>query len=182
MARVPYLDREDMPAEERQWWDAIVASRGRMFRPFQALLNSPEAAARLAEFGGAAQPEGGLDRPTRVLAILSTARENDCQFQFTSYTRQAREAGIRPEVVAAIRDRKALTALTPKEALPVRVAQELLRTRRLSDRTYQEAVKAYGLRNAINLVLLVGYYSALALGINALEVELEAGVKPELPV
>ena len=51
MARVPYLDREDLAPEGRHVYDEIAGSRGSVALNFKALLNSPEATSRLAALG-----------------------------------------------------------------------------------------------------------------------------------
>ena len=42
MARVPYVQREQLKPEEQKHFDAIAGSRGRL-APTLTLLNSPEA-------------------------------------------------------------------------------------------------------------------------------------------
>ncbi len=51
MARVPYVQREQLQPEEQKHFDAIAGSRGRVGPNFQTLLNSPEAGGRFAGFG-----------------------------------------------------------------------------------------------------------------------------------
>ncbi len=48
----------------------------------------------------------------RELAILTVAREFDCQYAWTSHDSLARQAGVRDEAIAALRDRKAPQGLT----------------------------------------------------------------------
>ena len=43
MARVPYVQREQLPPEQQKHFDSIAGSRGRVGPNFQTLLNSPEA-------------------------------------------------------------------------------------------------------------------------------------------
>lgn len=181
MARVPYLSREDLPEDQRSSWDAIARTRGRVVRPYQLLLHSPKAALLVAELGTYVRFDANLDPVAQELAILATSRENQSQFEFTAHVRLARKAGVREEAINAIRDGRAPAGLTPEEALPVRMAQELVREHGLRDETYQAAVQAYGLRKAIDTVLLVGFYTALGMGIAALGIELQPGTQPELP-
>ena len=51
MARVPYVQREQLKPEEQKHFDAMAGSRGRVGPNFQTLLNSPEAGGRSAGFG-----------------------------------------------------------------------------------------------------------------------------------
>jgi hypothetical protein len=48
MARVPYVQREQLTPEQQPHFDAIAGSRGRVGPNFQTLLNSPEAGGRFA--------------------------------------------------------------------------------------------------------------------------------------
>ena len=70
MARVPYVQREQLTAEQQRHFDAIAGSRGRVGPNFQALLNSPEAGGRFAAFGEYVRFHG--DVPERLLETSST--------------------------------------------------------------------------------------------------------------
>ena len=53
MARVPYVERDELDAEGQQIYDQIAADRGRteVGLQFRALLNSPKAAGHLTSVG-----------------------------------------------------------------------------------------------------------------------------------
>ena len=51
MARVPYVSREDLPADKRGIYDHIVETRGKPANVFLALLNGPDAAEAVAALG-----------------------------------------------------------------------------------------------------------------------------------
>ena len=181
MARVAYLSREDVPPSLRHLVDEITAKRGRLARPFAALLHSPEAAARVASVGSYVRFEAGLDAWVRELAILATARANGSQYEFTHHVDLARQAGVREEAIVALRQGAAPEALESEESLAVRYVQELLHDRKISDATYIAAQERFGLKALVNLTVLVGYYTMLAYVMHALEVELEPDVAPLLP-
>ncbi len=49
------------------------------------------------------------------LAIIATAREKDCGDVWGAHVALARKAGTREEAIAAVRDRKDVSALAPDE-------------------------------------------------------------------
>src|SRR5439155_10294089 len=75
MARVPYVQREQLKPEEQKHFDAIAGSRGRVGPNFQTLLNSPEAGGRFAGFGEYVRFHGDVPERLKELAIITAARE-----------------------------------------------------------------------------------------------------------
>ncbi|MFZ8942424.1 MAG: hypothetical protein ACO2ZK_10670, partial [Gemmobacter sp.] len=67
------------------------------------------------------------------------------------------------------------------EAARLAFAQELLRTRRVSDATYARAVAALGREAVVDLVGILGYYTLISLTINAFEVPLQDGAADPFP-
>ncbi|MFQ5875963.1 MAG: carboxymuconolactone decarboxylase family protein [Dehalococcoidia bacterium] len=180
MPRVPSLSRGDLPENDRYIYDEIASSRGEVVGPFSVLLNSPKAARRIAHLGAYIRFQSALPVSVRELVILTTAREWDCQLEWTSHEPLARKAGIREEAIRAIRDQAAPQGLKPEEATVVRYCQEVLREHRVSEETFREASERFGDQGVTELTATLGYYSMLAAILNALEVEPET--EPLLPL
>src|SRR5439155_12362875 len=119
MARVRPLEREDLPAEHRHIYDDIASSRGRVQPNFKALLNNPLATARMAALGGYVRFETPLSPRAKVLAVLTTARENEGDYVWTANLHQARNAGVDEATIEAIRERRAPQGLALEDALIV---------------------------------------------------------------
>jgi hypothetical protein len=51
----------------------------------------------------------------------------------------------------------------------------------MTDRTFQAILHLLGPQQTVDLIVLVGYYAMLATALNALGIELEAGLEPGLP-
>ena len=181
MARVPVItSRDDLPREAQPIFDEIAASRGgRMAGPFPALLNSPEIARRIARTGAYIRFESTLPNDINELAAITTARETDCQVEWTGHEVHARNAGVREAAIKAIRDRKAPEGLNQEEAVIVRYVQELLRRHRVSEPTFKAAMEMLGVQKLTDLTATVGYYSMIGCVLNAFEVEPPT---PTLPV
>jgi 4-carboxymuconolactone decarboxylase len=103
----------------------------------------------------------------RELTMLLTAREMDCQYIWYAHATQARRAGVRDDIVDNLREKKELTDLAPDEAIVVAYGRELLRTRQVSQTTFDAALAQFGTRGLVELTNLLGYYTLLAFNINA---------------
>ena len=181
MSRVPYLSREDLSEGKGAIYDRIASQRGHVARPFAALLNSPELAGKVAAVGEHLRYQSSLPAEVREIATLATARELGSQYEWTHHVPLAKDAGVRDEVIDAIRDETPPRKLLPKEAVFIQLAQELLRDRRARDTTYSAVEHLLGRQGTVELVVTIGYYALLAYAMAALEVELEPEVTPLLP-
>jgi len=179
MPRIPTVTRDSLPADKQAAYDAIAESRGHVAGPFPVLLNSPEVASRIGRLGHYLRYESTLKPHIRELAILTVAREFDCQYAWTSHDPLARQAGVRDEAITALRDGKAPDGLTAEEAAIVRYGQELVRHRRVSEPTFQAVLKQLGVQGITELTATMGYYTMLGFSLNAFDVQPE---KPLLPV
>jgi 4-carboxymuconolactone decarboxylase len=179
MPRIPVVTRDSLPAPQQAIYDAIAESRGQVSGPFPVLLNSPEVASRIARLGHYIRYESILKPMQRELAILTVAREFDCQYAWTSHEPLARQAGVRDAAIDALRERRAPAGLTEEEATIVRYGQELIRQHRVSEGTFQAALTQLGVQGLTELTATMGYYAMLGFALNAFEVEPD---KPLLPV
>ena len=182
MPRLPeVLDRDALPEDKRQIYDYLAGTRGAVRLPFSAYLNNPELTYRIAHVGSFIRFEGSVPDATRELAILATAREMDARYEWAGHSRLARELGVSDATVDAIANRTAPAGLSPEEALPVRVAQGLLRDHALSDELFKEAHAKFGNAGVVELLGTVGYYALMACIINGLQIE-PAPDAPQLPM
>jgi 4-carboxymuconolactone decarboxylase len=181
MPRLPeVLDRNALPEDKREVHDYLARTRGAVRLPFSAFLNNPELTYRIAHVGSYIRFDGTLPDKTRELAIMATAREVDARFEWAGHARMARELGISDATIDAIANRKAPAGLSEEEALPVRVAQSLLRDHKLSDDLFNAAQKQFGDAGVVELLGTVGYYSLMGCVLNGLQIEPPADA-PQLP-
>ena len=83
MSREPQItSREQLPEHERHVFDMINETRGTVMGPFPPLLNSPEAAYRATHLGTYLRFESTLSAHDPELAVLTTSRELDCDFEW----------------------------------------------------------------------------------------------------
>jgi 4-carboxymuconolactone decarboxylase len=177
MARVPYVNREDLDVEGQKIYDQIRKDRGapEVGRQFRALLNSPKAAGYLTSLGAQLRFHTSMPENLKELAIILVAREWNSGIEWTGHAVLAAKTGVSPESIEAIRTRCAPAALTGEEATIARFVHEMLRYKQVSDETFAAAHAMLGDRGVVDLTLTVAYYSAVALAQIALKPEMEPG-------
>ncbi len=181
MARIQQITvRNQVDADKQHIFDAIATSRGRVSGPFSVLLNSPEIAGRAAHLGAYIRFESTLTPSQRELAIITTAREFDCGYEWAAHATLAREAGVREAAIQTIANGGKMSDLTDDEALIVGYGRELLRDHRVSAEVFAAAKAAFGEQGVTELTTTFGYYSMLACALNAFEVQ-PAPDMPQLP-
>ena len=172
MPRVPRIQqRSDVPEEAAHHFDSIASSRGRVSGPFSVLLNSPEVAGRAAHLGSYIRFESTLDPAIKELAIITTSREFDCDYEWSAHVVLAREAGVRAEAIDAVANRGTVDSLEPDEALVIGYGREMFRNKRVADDTFDAAKERFGVQGVTELTATMGYYGMLACTLNTFEVE-----------
>lgn len=170
--RVPHITgTEGLSTEQRAVWDEIVQTRGRLGGPYPVLLHSPELARRTARLGAFVRWETSLPKTAGALACLITARHFDCQYEWSGNEPKARQAGVRSEAIAAIRDRRAPDGLDGEERAVFALVDELLTDNRINPATFQEGLRRYGVVGMVDLIGCVGYFANIAMTLNAFDMD-----------
>ena len=174
MARVPVLNRDNIPETQRAAFDELVQDRGEVPTggPGSVMLNAPEVAKRALGLALFLRTETSLEPRIRELGMILAARENDCQYIWNAHAPAARNAGLKDEIVDALRDRKELPHLAPDEAAVVNYGREFFRSRRVSQANFDAALSQFGVLGLTELTTLMGCYAMLAFNVNAFGVEL----------
>ena len=185
MARLPIATRESVPEAQRAIFDEAVQALGAVPRygPGSVMVHVPKAHQWATGLNHYLRDESSLSKKIQELAMLVTARELDCQHIWNAHAASARQAGVRNEIVDALRDRKELPSLAADEAAVVHYGREFFRTHRVSRGAFQAALEQFGRQGVVELGLTMGNYSLLALLINTFDTDLPPDrTEPLLPV
>lgn len=171
MARIPPVTRDAVPDVEKDTYDEFLKSRGSRpnVGPYSLLLHMPEMAHRLEALRTYIRGEASLPQRLQELVMIAVAREMDCAFIWHAHAAAARQAGIRDDVVDAIRDKKPLPVLDPDERTVMNFTRELLQNRKVSQTTFDAAIARFGQRGMMTLTNLIACYAALAYNMNTYE-------------
>ena len=177
MARLtPITSKDQVPAKDHAIVDAIVQSRGALQGPFTMFLHCPELAGRLAHLGAFVRFEGALDMRVRVLAAMTVARELDAVYVWGAQTGGARRLGVPEATITAIREKHS-RGIPPEDAQIVEFTRRLMREHRVDDAGVKALRARFGDEGFIQLTGTIGYYSMLAVTVNACELEAAPGAE-----
>lgn len=160
--------------------DIVAGPRKHLVGPFIPLLRSPDFMGRLQKTGEYLRYNSAFEPRLSELAILITARLWSQNFEWYAHSTIAEKAGLNPAIIAAIADGRRPAEMAADEATIWDFLDELSRNKRVSDPTYQRALKAFGERGIVDLVGIHGYYSLLAMILNVSQAPLPDGAKPGL--
>jgi len=162
--RFPLKPLDALTPEECSAYQAIVANRGKLPRPFQVLLPSPQVAETL-ERHSAALWSGVLPCGVLESLFLCVATENRCSYQWDTHVAKAIEAGVPAETIAQIRQGQVPSAPGPL-ADALAFAQQMLRTRRVDAAGFQRAKEAFGERGIAELCAFMGFANTISILLN----------------
>jgi 4-carboxymuconolactone decarboxylase len=173
-SRLPLIKRESLNEQAKNAYDAAAAN---------APGGRPEGAAaiRLHRSGVDVRWQSPVGRALTELAIISTAREHDQPYEWSLHEMEAIAVGVDPSVIDVVRNRKSLTGVGEKEAVVIELSREISR-HKVSSETYARALKAYGERDLVDIVGLMGQYAATATRLSAVNQQMPPGWKQFLPL
>lgn len=158
----------------------IAGPRGEVRGPFVALLHHPALAGKLQALGEELRWKTKLPKRLLELAVLVTARRWTCQHEWFMHEKLAREAGLDPMIIAAIRERLIPGEMPEEEATVYAFCSEAHASGRVSDETFEAVKSRFGLDGALELLVACGYYSLMAMVLNTAELPLPGDAKPPL--
>lgn len=173
MARIAPLPLGRMTAAQRKLHDTIAAQRsgGQVRGPFAVLLQAPDVGGRVADMVNHLLSDTRVPHDLKELAIIVVARQYTAQYEWFIHARRAREVGVDPAVIEAIRHRRRPDFASAEAALVYDMTMEIVEKGRLSEGHYGRAVAALGEPAMVELVALIGFYVMIAMFLNAFEVD-----------
>ena len=185
--RLPTIPPAQYTAEQKKAAADFEAARGLpVFGPFQPLMHSPQVMNQARAMGDHLRYRSAIGNTLSELVILVTAREWSQDYEWSVHEPIAVKAGIRQDVCDAIAEGRRPTGLREDEEIVYEFATELLKNKRVSDRTFERADTRFGKKGVVDLTGIVGYYTFLAMQLNAAQYVPPAGAKvlarfPEAP-
>jgi len=132
-------------------------------------LRTPEIAERALQYeqvlyGNLTVPPSCVELVVLIVARFWTADE-----LWTVHRDRGADAGLGADLIAAIAEHRMPRGASADHALVHACASELLTQGRLHDDTFAQAVSRFGYQAVVELVGVAGFYSMVALTLNAFE-------------
>ena len=126
--------------------------------------------------------ESSLGRALTELAILVAARAHDQPYEWSLHEMEALAVGLDPVAIDIVRHRMPLTGVGETESIIIEVGREIFKTHTLSSETYARALDILGTSNLVDIVDLMGNYTATGIRLTAVNQQMPPGWKQFLPL
>ncbi len=170
------------PAQRAAAQAVIDGPRGALYGPFVPLLRSPELMDCAQRMGAYLRYRSAIGTRLSELAILITARHWDQQVEWAIHAPIALQEGIAADVIADLALRRRPQGMSDDEALVFDFCIELHQTKRVSDAVYDAALARFGEGGVVDLMGLNGYYTFLAMVMNAAQTALPVSPAVATPI
>ena len=171
--RMPPIPEEKYTEAQKKAAGEFLATRKTpVFGPFVPLIRSPEMMLRAAQMGDYLRYKSSIGQKLSEFTILIMAREWTQDYEWYVHHPLALKAGVKPEIAEAIFEGRRPQGMSEDEETVYDFVTELNHTKRVSDATYNRAVKLAGEQGVIDITGLQGYYALLAMTLNVDRFEL----------
>src|ERR1700756_530841 len=182
--RLPLPDREQLDEAGQRTYDRLVDPKGGTIRglrgPGGIMLHSPELSRHARPLNRYLRHEAALGGRVRELAILTTARELDSEFEWAAHEPEALAEGVSQEIIDIIKHRMDTSGLDEVDAIVIELGREIFGARRVASATFARALRQFGRRTLVDLVALMGNYAGTAALLTAFDMKLDPGQPPPL--
>ena len=184
MPRINLPDPSQMNEDQLKVYNKVVSGpRGKVQGPLRAAIHNAELADRWQALGELLRYKTSLPPRLSEVAILITGRSCQSPFEWYAHRIEAERIGLEADIIEGILHLRKSKLLTDAESIVFDFSLELNQIKSVSDSIYKKAVDYFGEKTVVELTALVGYYTMVAMTLNAHEIPLPEGVKSafELP-
>lgn len=180
MARIPHVDREDLPPDQRSLLDTVSdradadADHGfpsESLNIYRTLGNHPDLLSGFRAYASTLWAESGLDPTERELVILTMAHAARSEYEWHQHVRVALDAGMDVETIRAVSTGET-GSFAPEHAALVAYVRRYV-DGEVDDTTHDRLADHYDPDTLVGIALLSGCYLGLARVLDAFDVETE---------
>ena len=170
MNRILEIPPEKLTAEQSTVFEQLTAGRGRILGPYKIWIHSPKVAAGMEQIGTYLNKKGALTPREVEIGILVIANHWNGEYVKQAHIKMGRQVGLSQEIIDAI-----LAGGDPKltdlhERGVHAFATALVGGKKLSDAEFAKIEQAIGRDGVAEVLVLLGYYTSVALGMKVHEV------------
>ena len=177
MSRLPKATRDGLTTDQKKIWDKIFEGRSGGGGPYSMLMHSPEMAQHFAATEDYFRNHSKLPDADREVIILTAAREVAARYAWSRHEIRAHKAGIKPEVIEALRAQAPVDKFSGRERLLVEFTRTLMREHTLPDDLFARMESEFGRAKFVEAVGLLGHYITIGTVIRLFDVTPPEGSK-----
>jgi alkylhydroperoxidase family enzyme len=175
MARVPYLDKTDLSAENQDLLKRPISLH-------RALVNSPAAARAINGLGTFIRYGSQLDPRLRELAILQVGWLARSPYEWSHHVKIGQDFGVTDDDIKALIDDAAgkPVKLDQMAKTVLLAAREMTNDGAMSDKTFATLREALGNEQVVDLTVTIAFYNAVVRVLATLQIDVEDDYMPYL--
>ena len=175
MARVPYLDLNDLAEADRDLLKRPISLH-------RALVNSPNAARAFGGLGQFIRYGSKLDARLRELAILQVGWLAKSPYEWSHHVKIGHDFGVTDADIQALIDDTAgkPVSLDVLTLTVLKGAREIANDGGMSDATFASLQSSLGNEQAIDLTITTAFYCAVVRVLATLQIDVEPDYMPYL--
>jgi 4-carboxymuconolactone decarboxylase len=170
MNRILEIPPEKLTPAQTTVFDQLTAGRGRILGPYKVWIHSPNVASGMEQIGTFLNKRSSLSTREVEIGILVIAQHWQGDYVKQAHIRAGKVAGLTQETIDAILAGADPKLTDPHERAVHRFAASLVAGAKLSDAEFAEIEKALGREGIAEVLVLLGYYTSVALAMKVHEV------------
>ncbi len=163
--RLPLIDLETLDPERQAVLQEVMSGRGRLPTPFRIWIANPQLARRVHSLGQFLTDGAGLSlsKAESEIAVLTAARYWHAEYVLATHTREAQQAGLSDETIAAIKAGVEIPDGDPRQQAISRLMNALVSGPNPTDAVFDEALRLLGNEGIAEALMIVGYFTSVSL-------------------
>jgi 4-carboxymuconolactone decarboxylase len=168
VGRYTEIPVDRMTPEQRDGYRAMVnGPRGRLPGPYKVWVHNPKLLRAAAPLGEHFTPgQSALSEREREIAVVVITSRWHSAYPAAAHERRGKEVGLPAATVEAIMAGLPASFSDAREQTAYEVAVSLAGGRLISQGLYDRAVKTLGHEGVTDMIVLMGYYTAVSLTMN----------------
>jgi 4-carboxymuconolactone decarboxylase len=163
VSRLKDIKPEDLTAHQKEVFEHLTAGRGKILTPYRVWIHSPDVAASMEKTGTYLNKRSALSFPEVEMGILMIACHWKSNYVIQAHIKLGREAGISEENLNALVAGKRPIFTDPHQQAVHDFAAGVIAENDFTEDEFAAFEKILGRRGIADILVLLGYYSSVAL-------------------
>ncbi len=170
MSRIKEIAPAEMTGEQTTVFEQLTAGRGRILTPYKVWIHSPKVAAGMEHIGTFLNKKSSLSTREVEICIILIARHWHADYVLDAHIRGARDAGVPEPAIEALCGGADPKLTDAHERAVYTFASALIAGIKLADKEFAEVEAVLGRAGIAEVLVLLGYYTSVALAMKVHEV------------
>ena len=162
--RIKEIPENELTPDQAQVFKDLVAGRGRLLTPYKIWIHSPRLAAAMETIGTFLNKKSSLTEREVELTICIIANHWKGEYVWAAHVKMCRDLGFPQAVFDAIRAGQVPQFDNERERAVYDLANIAMEPGGGSDEVFARADKLLGRNGIAEVLVLLGYYTSVAMG------------------